>query len=93
MGADRGIHSLQLSPERELHKSLFLGAARLVGVGLPGFHPSCGTLGECLNLSEPQSPQPPPGVSRLLSASGEEDRAAGGLASSRRGARAVRGAC
>lgn len=52
----RGLNSLQLSPECELFKSLFLGAAMAVGVRLLGFHPRCGTSGGCLNLSEPQAP-------------------------------------
>lgn len=61
--AVRGRDSLQWSLECEPCKSLFLGAARSMGVRLLGFHPSCGTSGKCLNLSGPQSPPLPIGVS------------------------------
>lgn len=61
--AVRGRDSLRLSPECEPCESLFLGAARGMGVRLLRFHPSCGTSGKCLNLSGPQSPLLPIGVS------------------------------
>lgn len=50
-------------PECEPSRSLFLGACRSPGIGLPEFQPSCETSDKCLNLSGPQSPQLPSGAS------------------------------